>query len=146
LRGRCDCPDFLKNSLALCKHVLVVLNHVYARPGLIKRARSEQARLDDDPVTGLEWDPIRPLLGFGDWLERVTWLGAVGTKGQGTRVAQALGLFRPGRNGSLTLSKTHRDDPVKRLELVECLLKAVPTDARRVTHDPALRAMLVHER
>ena len=146
LRGRCDCPDFLKNSLALCKHVLVVLDHLHARPALCKRAISEQERIAEATASGLVWDPIRPLLGFGDWLERVTWMGADSTKGPGTRAARALAWFRPGRNGTWTLKKTYLDDPVKRLELVECLLKAVPTEAKRVEHDPALRALLVHER
>src|SRR5271166_4462630 len=105
LRGRCDCPDFLKNSLGLCKHVLVVLDHVHARPGLCKRARSEQERIAGTPVNGLAWDPIRPLLGFGDWLDRVSWLGADSAKGQGARSSRALAWFRPGRNGSWTLKK-----------------------------------------
>ena len=81
-------------------------------------------------ITGPVWDPIRPFLGFGDWLERVTWLGGNGMKGQGARASRALAWFRPERNGSWTLKKTHRDDPVKRLELVECLLKAVPAEPK----------------
>ena len=32
IEGRCDCPDFIKNSLGLCKHILVVLEHLHARP------------------------------------------------------------------------------------------------------------------
>jgi superfamily II DNA or RNA helicase len=146
LRGRCDCPDYIKNSLGLCKHVLVVLDHLHSRSGLIKQARKEQERLDSAPLSGLVWDPIRPLLGFGDWLERVTWHPADGAKGQRSRAAQVLAWFRPGQNGARVLSKTHRDDPVKRLELVECLLKAVPASGSSVTYDPALRALLVHER
>src|SRR4051812_7682360 len=35
IEGRCDCPDFLKNSLGLCKHVLAVLEFLHARPGRI---------------------------------------------------------------------------------------------------------------
>ena len=35
IEGRCDCPDFLKNSLGLCKHILVVLEHLHARPRLL---------------------------------------------------------------------------------------------------------------
>ena len=141
LRGRCDCPDYLKNSLGLCKHVLVVLDHLHARPGLAKRARSEQARIEAAPATGLVWDPIRPLLGFGDWLDRVTWLGAERTKGQGARARAALAWFRPERNGVWTLKKAHRDDPVKRRELVESLLK-VPYSKQKlgeVTERPKVR-------
>jgi superfamily II DNA or RNA helicase len=146
LRGRCDCPDYIKNSLGLCKHVLVVLDHLHARPGLIKQARKEQERLNSTPFAGPGWDPIRPLLGFGDWLERVTWHGVDSAKGERTRVAAALAWFRPGQHGTRVLSNTHRDDPVKRLELVECLLKVVPSGGSGVKSDPALRALLIHER
>ncbi|MGC8642848.1 MAG: DEAD/DEAH box helicase, partial [Isosphaeraceae bacterium] len=148
LRGRCDCPDFLKNSLGLCKHILIVLDHLHARPVLCKRARGEQERIGGIPATGLAWDPIRPLLGFGDWLERVTWHKSGTDKGQGARVTRALAWFRPGGNGdgTWTLKNTHLDNPVKRLELVDCLLKVVPAEPKGITHDPALRALLVHER
>ena len=56
-------------------------------------------------VTGPVWDPIRPLLGFGDWLDRVTWLGADSGKVQGARASRALAWFRLGRNGSWTLEE-----------------------------------------
>src|SRR5215210_3987285 len=58
--GRCDCPDFVKNSLAICKHVLVVLEHLYSRPRLLRQALKEQQRGGPAPG-GLRWDPIRPL-------------------------------------------------------------------------------------
>ncbi len=48
IRGRCDCPDYLRNSLALCKHILVVLEHIHGRPGLLKRAIKEQAPAGGD--------------------------------------------------------------------------------------------------
>ena len=40
--ARCNCPDFLKNSLGMCKHVLVVLEHLHARPRLLQQAKKEQ--------------------------------------------------------------------------------------------------------
>ncbi len=88
------------------------------------------------------------MLGLGDWLERVTWVGASAPEeqGQGTRAGQALAWFRPGRNGAWPLKKTYRDDPVRRLELVESLLKVVPARSSSLRHDPALRALLAHER
>ena len=148
IRGRCDCPDYLRNSLALCKHLLVVLEHIHGRPGLLKRAVKEQARRAETTFTGPVWDPVRPLLGLGDWLERVTWVGASAPEEQGkeTRAGQALAWFQPGRNGAWPLKKTYRDDPVRRLELVESLLKVVPARSSSFRHDPALRALLAHER
>ena len=71
---------------------------------------------------------------------------AMGQSRPGARAAQAMAWFRPGNNGSLILKKTYRDEPARRLELVESLLKVVPAKPRSVRHDPALRAMLVHER
>ncbi len=75
--ARCDCPDFLRNSLGLCKHALIILEHLHAHPRLLRQALREQEddaiRLRDRPVRRLGWDPIRPLSGPGDWLERVFW-------------------------------------------------------------------------
>ena len=45
IEGRCDCPDFLKNSLGLCKHVLAVLEHLHARPRLLA-AGDQGARVE----------------------------------------------------------------------------------------------------
>src|SRR3954447_23896821 len=42
IEGRCDCPDFVKNSLGVCKHLLIVLEHLYARPRLLRQALKEQ--------------------------------------------------------------------------------------------------------
>src|SRR5262249_17485434 len=46
MRGKCDCPDSLKNSLGLCKHVLIVLENLYARPRMLTQALKEQ-RLEE---------------------------------------------------------------------------------------------------
>src|SRR5262245_27231654 len=61
IAGRCDCPDFLKNSLGVCKHILVVLEHLYARPRLLRQAMAEQEQARTRTPSGLRWDPIRPL-------------------------------------------------------------------------------------
>jgi superfamily II DNA or RNA helicase len=146
IEGRCDCPDFLRNSLGHCKHTLTVLEFLHARPGLIRKGVQEQQQLAGSVRGGPAWNSIRPLLGFGDWLERVTWTEADIAPEPGSRASQARAWFRPGRNGALNLRKTYHDDPARRLELVESLLKAFPTRARHPRHDLALRAMLVHER
>src|SRR5271169_2624740 len=77
IQGRCDCPDFVKNSLGVCKHILVVLEHLYQRPRLLQQAHKEQEWSDPQSAIGLCWDPIRPLTGLGDWLDRVVWKGEV---------------------------------------------------------------------
>jgi hypothetical protein len=64
LDGSCDCPDFVRNALGLCRHVIAVLGEVAAK----RPTRRAQPVVDPVP---LRWDPIRPLTGPGDWLARV---------------------------------------------------------------------------
>ena len=70
LEGSCDCPDFLRNSLGLCKHLLVVLDALAARPRRLEQALRGAPAADSRAVS-LTWDPIRLLHGRGDWLEGV---------------------------------------------------------------------------
>ena len=149
IEGRCDCPDFVKNSLGACKHILIVLEHLYARPRLLQRASKEQQRLREASPAGLRWDPIRPLTGPGDWLERITWSGQPVARGaRADRWARALKWFRPGEDGAFVLERSFADDPPRRLALVEDLLKVVPAESIDVGHDPALHTLLKgeHER
>src|SRR2546428_9155920 len=57
IQGSCSCPDFLRSSLGLCKHLLAVLEDIASKPRASERAR-RAAALDATP---LRWDPIRPL-------------------------------------------------------------------------------------
>ncbi len=63
LVASCDCPDFLRSSLGLCKHTAAVL----ARPRVLARSLKAASEL----VTTVRWDQVRPLTGAGDWLERL---------------------------------------------------------------------------
>jgi superfamily II DNA or RNA helicase len=146
IEGRCDCPDFQRNSLKICKHLLVVLARIHTRPQLLKQAIKEQEARGDAAVFGLSWDPIRPLTGHGDWLERVS-LNVDESKKPRSQIWQnAEKWFRNGNNGSRVLSRTFLTDTPKRLALVEDLLKAVPTKPESSSYDPALNALLVGER
>src|SRR5207249_2674684 len=138
IEARCDCPDFVKNSLAVCKHILIVLEHLHVKPRLLQQALKEQERLRASFSTGLHWDPIRPLTGIGDWLERVDWVLGPETNASVARpgrAAQALKWFRRGASGVLALKQSFRDDPPKRLALVEDLLKLHASGARTLRHD-----------
>jgi superfamily II DNA or RNA helicase len=143
IESRCDCPDFIKNSLGACKHVLIVLEHLYSRPRLVRQALKDQEGLRAETPAGLTWDPFRPLTGPGDWLERVAWFPLLEQKG--ARAAQALKWFRPGRNGVLALKQAFAHDPPRRLALVEDLLKLLPSGSQGRARDPALRALLTRE-
>src|SRR4051794_19222520 len=150
IEGRCNCPDFLKNSLGACKHVLLALEHVYSRPRLLRQALKEKESLRAPAPIGLHWDPIRPLTGPGDWLERVTWHPSPSAGGAKTKTTsrspRALAWFRKGDGDAFVLKKAFRDDPARRLSLSEDLLRALPTDRTSLREDPALRALLTGER
>jgi hypothetical protein len=90
--GSCDCADFLRSSLGLCKHLLVVLEDVTSRPRAIEKPRREPR-----PSAGpLRWDPVRPLTGAGDWLAQVRWVD--GTPDRGLER-----WLRPAKGGGFTL-------------------------------------------
>jgi hypothetical protein len=53
LEGSCDCADFLRSSLGLCKHLLTVLEDVTARRGALDDAGREPT----PSSSPLRWDP-----------------------------------------------------------------------------------------
>jgi hypothetical protein len=127
LDGSCECPDFLRNSLGLCKHLIAVMEQVFAKRG--HRNVEYKATLQPAP---LSWDPVRPLNGAGDWLARIRWVDGV-------------------RNGSLrrwlrangnTWTVTVPSGPQQRLALVERLIGVLGDG----TSEPALHALLLEER
>ena len=146
VEGRCDCPDFLRNSLKICKHLLVVLARIHSRPQLLKQALKEQERRGQTARRGLAWDPIRPLTGVGDWLERVSVRDDGSSKSKSQSWINAEKWFRNGKDGTKTLARTYLTDANKRLALVEDLIKVLPATSDATAHDPALRAMLLGER
>jgi superfamily II DNA or RNA helicase len=146
IEAGCNCPDFVKNSLGVCKHVLIVLEHLYAKPRLLQRARKEQEFGPPVVTSCLHWNPIRPLTGLGDWLERVGCdLAAEKDAGRAVRTSPARRWFRPGGNGSLVLENAYNDNLPRRLELVEDLVNLFSRQRAR-SHDPALRSLLLGER
>ena len=129
IQGSCDCADFLRSSLGLCKHLLTVLEDVAS-----KRRAFEQARHEPIPnASPLCWDPIRPLTGPGDWLAQVRWVD--GTPAGGLRR-----WLCPAKEGGWRLAVPSGPEP--RLELVEELLRCL----RDGHGDPALHALLQEDR
>jgi superfamily II DNA or RNA helicase len=142
--ARCDCPDFLKNSLGLCKHVLIILEYLHDRPKLLKQALKQQGQEGIEP--GLRWNPIRPLTGLGDWLSRVTWNRTADSKAaKSPRAVRALDWFEAASTGGLIIKDSFITDPTNRLALVEDLLKLLPA-GERSRQDPSLVALLTVER
>ncbi|MGH7858344.1 MAG: DEAD/DEAH box helicase, partial [Candidatus Binatia bacterium] len=136
LRGSCDCADFLRSSLGLCKHLLAVLDSLAT--GARFRGAVDPARRANGRKLRLVWDPVRPLTGAGDWLDRLRLVG-----NGPSRIARAFG---PAANGARRLATTRADDPKRRLRLVEDLLTAATTRRGVVDAEPAVVALLREER
>ncbi len=143
LAGSCDCPDFTRSSLGLCKHLLVVLDDLASKPrqwALAERSRTSRP----SRALRLVWDPVRPLVGAGDWLDRVKAIAPD---------AAALGSVRryfrrTQRDRGFELRDAQAGSPRKRLTLVSALVKL---DRRRPGSAPpvvpsALRSLLEAER
>jgi hypothetical protein len=78
LRASCDCADFVRNSLGICKHVLTVLEDLARRGYRIEPGHAAPAPTQRSGQACLLWHPVRPLTGKGDWLERVHLLADAG--------------------------------------------------------------------
>ena len=127
LQGSCECADFLRNSLGLCKHLVAVLEYVgpQRRRGAVERELAPG-------LAPLRWDPVRPLTGLGDWLERVRWV-------DGTPDRDLRRWLRPADGNGWTL--TVPGASARRLALVDQLLAAL----RDGNGEPALHALLQEE-
>jgi hypothetical protein len=144
LRASCDCPDFQRASLGLCKHVLVVLDDLASKP------RRWAKLLQGSTVTSgprLAWDSIRPLHGEGDWLERVRLQPPGDARGKRSpawrRVRQC---FTAGADGELVAEVPARDDVRERAALLRALELFVRARARTSEPvDPALAARITDE-
>ncbi len=91
LRTSCDCRDFVRNSLGVCKHVLTALSES-SRGKLVTGRTRPTVRC----TLKLVWDPVRPLVGPGDWMERVR-LVAPGESARGGRSARRWARTSGGR-------------------------------------------------
>jgi hypothetical protein len=129
LDASCDCPDFLRSSLGLCKHLLAVLEDVAATRGGLDAA----AREPDPTSSALRWDPVRPLTGAGDWLARIFSAG-------GRPDGDLRRWFRPASAGRWTLQVPATRGA--RHAAVEALLAALGAGPV----EPALHALLQEER
>ncbi|MEW5981107.1 MAG: DEAD/DEAH box helicase [Acidobacteriota bacterium] len=127
LDGSCECPDFLRNSLGLCKHLVAVLEDVR------KRHRTESADHATPAPLPWRWDPIRPLTGPGDWLARVRFVN-------GTPIGATRRWLRRAGGGDWII--TVPQQPRQRLALVDALRDAL----RYAGAEPALHALLEQER
>jgi len=154
LAGSCDCADFVRSSLGLCKHLLVVLEDVATSQHKLQRAAKEQAALTAGCAMSLRWDPVRPLTGPGDWLQRLRWYDGGAGRHLG-KCARALRQRFERRGGEKywRIATPHLADPTQRAQIVTDLLDLMSSDKRAPDRsaadwEPALPALLhaEHER
>jgi superfamily II DNA or RNA helicase len=127
LDGSCECADFLRSSLGLCKHLVAVLEHVFSK------GRRRGVEREVSGPAPWRWDPVRPLTGPGDWLTRIRWVD--GAPGRDVRR-----WLRPADGSGWMV--TVPGAPPNRLALVDRLLAAIGDGSG----DPALHALLQEER
>ncbi len=136
IEGSCDCADYLRSSLGLCKHLVIVLAHVAST-----RRRNDLERASALSPTPLRWDPVRPLTGPGDWLARVRWVGGAPDRELRAwlhRAPSGSGDVPSAGGWTVTVPEASR----QRLVLVERLLDVLQDG----NGDPALHALLQDDR
>ncbi len=125
LRTSCDCADFVRGSLGLCKHGWVVLSTL--GPGAFTRvASSRGGQLE---TSRLSFDATAPLTGSHDRLARLTASGP-------PRARQRFVKHRPGDDAHWPAAK--------RLQWIEQTIEAIGTG--QYTAEPAALRVLSEER
>jgi hypothetical protein len=145
LAASCNCADFLRSSLGLCKHLLVVLEDIALRER--KAQGGKGARVDAISLERpeLRWNPVRAWTGSGDRLQGLSWsLASPTPRGKaarkaGSRNEAVAAALASGEPSAAVLEK--RD---ARAALVSELLARF--DSARASAEPAALAVLRNER
>lgn len=145
LAASCNCADFRRSSLGVCKHLLVVLEDIARRQRDGKVAAPRSSAAPARPA--LRWNPVRPWTGGGDRLETLCWSvdgsGASrkpGRKGEHKTAAAAGGVAAALAAGEP--SARVLDDLDARAALVSLLLDRYDG----ASAEPAALAVLCEER
>jgi hypothetical protein len=141
LRGSCDCPDFLRAALGLCKHLLAVVEHLARKPRVFRKSLTTPSAATAQG--GVGWDPTAPT-GATDPLSALSFTPPAAARRANGAVPPAIArYFRPTESGSWPIQTTHSDEPKVRLRLVRGLQAYV--GKRHLSADPAARAILAEE-
>jgi superfamily II DNA or RNA helicase len=145
LRASCDCPDFLRSSLGVCKHLLIVLDDVFSSR---RRAAAAQTETFEPVSRGprLSWDFALPLTGALDRLAGLRLEGGANWRST-KRHAGVLGTIERGfSNGSP--DRRLLENPAHRRELLSALTRALepgPGDRSPLDASSAARALVLEE-
>jgi superfamily II DNA or RNA helicase len=156
VRGACDCPDFLRGSLGLCKHLLAVLAHLARKRPVFQRILETPPAVT--PAHVIVWDAATSRPGATDPLEALGLSLPTSDRREIRRAGKRGGslgaratvpsvlprLFRPDGPGCWRLKATYAADPAARLRLV--LKLEEHARGARASLDPAARAVLTQER
>lgn len=145
LRGSCNCADFLRNGLGLCKHLFVALEDVASRrksfETAVKRSRAESVDRHSPLVRYL---PVRPLAGRAEKLERLEFSADFSAR-LGRRVAAIRDYLRLRQDGTLAVAAESLKSPTDRRAMAELLDAAVRSLGDSEVVDPAARAVIAAE-
>ena len=142
LCGSCDCADYLRGALGLCKHVLAIIDRLARKPLAFRRSLTTP----DAATTpwAITWDTTPAQATSTDPLEGIE-LTAPSANGRdrasGSPIAR---LFRRTPTGAWPLKTTQGADLPARMRLVRSLQAHL--GRRRAEADPAARAILAEER
>lgn len=140
LEGSCDCPDFLRGSLAVCKHLLCVLDRVHAK----KPAANVPAPPSSSRHAILGWDPVRPLRGAGERLFGLRWTDGTVPGRRSAAVQRARAWFTTKRGAADLMPRARALRSLeKRREFAGDLLEAAACPS--VVVEPAAMALLREE-
>jgi len=142
--GSCDCPDYVRGSLGICKHLLVVLDAVH---GAGERAVAAAAKA---PPAGhsrarLTWDASLPLEGP---LDRLAGFRLHVPPGATSDVPPAIRkCFEPGASGEgAKVRAAVRSDWAERAALLDRLGAALKERSPRVVATPSAWRVVTEER
>jgi hypothetical protein len=136
LHVACSCPDYRMGSLGLCKHGACALTWL-AKRKLLDTPTPTHALRNNRSVS-IDWDPVRPLDGAGDWLSGIEIYA---------RASQLIPeTIRPwladDREMPMRVKASALEDTMQRSQVVTALAQWVATQRRP---HPALAAWLAHE-
>jgi len=139
LSGNCDCSDYLRSSLGLCKHLMVVFDDLYRSSRRRKAGLREQALRPVLKRRRLTWDARVPLLGE---LDRLAGLRLEGPATSADVLANPIArAFRTGALEARVLA-----DSSRRLECLRLLKASLGgRGPQRVDGCPAAIALIEEE-
>ncbi len=139
LAGSCDCSDYLRSSLGLCKHLLAIFDDIHRQPRRLKVGLRELTVLGTPRRRRLTWDARLPLLGE---LDRLAGLRLQGAATPAEVLANP--IARAFRTGALE-ARLLADGP-RRLDCLRMLRAAIQDRGRHsLEASPAARALIDEE-